>query len=338
MTVVLVAGGTDTARISGISAAGANPDVMVHTPSADLEIVTYGKPVYSPVVPVSPTGCPTPAVHTRAVREAVGFDLLTIDAGLPRRTAAPTVEMVSEPGADIRESEAVPAAEMIFDDAREFTNQIGDSIDGELRIGETIPGGTTTALGVLTALGERRSVSSSLPENPLELKQEVVEGGLRSSGLDPGDAAGEPTEAVRYLGDPVLATVSGMVAGAAEAGIDITLAGGTQMAAAAALARHAGVDAPIELATTSFLAADETASIRGLTADLGLDLTVTDPQFDQRNHPSMNAYTAGEAKEGVGMGGSLAIIEGSSVGFPAVHDRIEAVYEALLAAKKPSKP
>lgn len=76
MTFALVGDNTDTARIDGINAAGANPDTMVHTPSADLKIVEYGHPVEAPVVPVSPTGWPTPAVITHAVRELLGFDLL----------------------------------------------------------------------------------------------------------------------------------------------------------------------------------------------------------------------------------------------------------------------
>ena len=42
MRVILAAGTTETALIDGISAAGALPELMVHTPSADAEIVAYG--------------------------------------------------------------------------------------------------------------------------------------------------------------------------------------------------------------------------------------------------------------------------------------------------------
>jgi len=61
---------------------------MEHTPSADVEILEYGEPVMSPVTPVSPNGCPTPAAVTRAVREVIGFDVSVIDAGLTQSTAA----------------------------------------------------------------------------------------------------------------------------------------------------------------------------------------------------------------------------------------------------------
>ncbi len=59
---------------------------MAHTPSADAEILKYGRPVS--VVPVSPSGCPTPAVITRAVRELVEFDPIVIDAGTASTTSA----------------------------------------------------------------------------------------------------------------------------------------------------------------------------------------------------------------------------------------------------------
>ncbi|MEF8905439.1 MAG: TIGR00303 family protein [Haloarculaceae archaeon] len=250
MRFVLIGGNTDTARIDGISAAGASPDAMLHTPSADLETVEYGRPVGAPVVPVSPSGCPTPAVVTRAVRELLDFDVLAVDAGLARPTAAPTIVLGDDVGSDIRTPRPVEAASDTFDAAR----RLGRSLpEDELVIGEAIAGGTTTALGVLTALGEHPSVSSSLPENPLSL------------------------------------------------------------------------------ATTSFIAEDETAAIRELTNDLDLELTVTDPGFDRSSHPAMDAYVAGEAKEGVGMGGALALADAAELPMDAVRERIVTVYDRLVA-------
>lgn len=332
MRFLLVGGNTDTAGIDGISAAGADAELMAHTPSADLEIVAYGRPVHAPVVPVSPTGCPTPAVVTRAVRELLDFDLLAVDAGLAAPTSCPTVAVGDQPGRDIRHERPVPAAAETFAEA----NALGRALpDDELVIGETIPGGTTTALGVLTALGERPSVSSSLPENPLALKREVVRDALAASGLTPGATGDDPTETLRFIGDPVLAAVAGVVVGATETGTSVTLAGGTQLAAAAALVRHAGVDAPLTLATTSFIASDESAAIDALAADLDLDLTVTDPGFRRRDHPAMDAFVAGEAKEGAGMGGALALLEREGESLSTLHDRIATVYDRLLGTTGP---
>ena len=327
MKFVLIGGDTETARIDGISAAGATPDAMVHTPSADLEIVEYDHPVQAPVVPGSPSACPTPAVITRAVRELLAFDLLAVEAGLAGSTMAPTVRIGDEVGSDIRTSDPVASASDTFEAARRLGRSLPDE---ELVIGETIPGGTTTALGVLTALGEQPTVSSSLPENPLSLKRDVVREALDTSGISNGSAAGTPIEAVRHVGDPVLAAVAGLTAGATAAGKNVPLAGGTQIAAAAALVRHIGTGGSLSLATTSFIVADETAGIRELADDLDVALTVTDPGFGSVSHPAMDAYAAGEAKEGVGMGGALSLAAAADVSMAAVREKVATVYDRLV--------
>lgn len=337
MRLVVVAGSTRTAGIresstseaddpTTISAAGADREAMLHTPSADLELLEYGDVTRSPTVPVSPSGCPTPAVVTRAVRELLDFPVTCIDAGLARKTGAPTVDFATEPGADIRTTVAVANVQELFDAGREFGQSLPDP---ELLVGETIPGGTTTAMAVLEALGERPAVSSSLSENPLALKRQVVKKALDSSDLEPGGAVGNPLKALRRVGDPVLAAVAGLLIGASDADIDVTLAGGTQLAAAAALARHAGVDTPLTLATTSFVAEDASAGIEMLAVDLDLDLRVSDPGFGGQDHPAMAAYSDGEAKEGVGMGGAFHLAEHEGVSMNAVRERIERVYERV---------
>ena len=342
VTLAVVAGTTETAAIDGISAAGADPELRRHTPSADLEIVADGRPAGDAVVPVSPSGCPTPAVVTRAVRELVGFEFVGIDAGLAVPTAplsAPVLDAGAAPGGDVRDPEPVPDAAAVFETARDSVPDVmeappdgpaGDD-DRELLVAETIPGGTTTALGVLTALGERPAVSSSLPANPLRTKRAVVEEGLAASGIAAGDAAGDPIEALRLLGDPVLAAAAGLLVGAVERGVPVTLAGGTQLAAVAALARHAGVERRLPLATTSLVADDPTADVGALADDLGLTLAATDPSFDESDHPAMAAYARGEAKEGVGMGGALALSERAGVPAGDVRDRVAAITDRLLA-------
>jgi NaMN:DMB phosphoribosyltransferase len=269
------------------------------------------------------------------VREHVGFDVTAIDAGLARPTGAPTVDIGAEPGADIRDVDPVPNAERLFEQARSFAAGLPDA---EFAVAETIPGGTTTALGVLTALGERPAVSSSLPENPLPRKRRVVAEALAVSDLEPGEAAGEPVEALRRVGDPVLGVVAGLVVGATETGTPVRLAGGTQLAAAAALARHAGVDASLSLETTSFVANDESAAVHDLADDLGLTLRATDPGFGELDHPATNAYVAGEAKEGVGMGGALAMAARDGVSMATVRRTAVELVDGLLAARAAGEP
>jgi uncharacterized protein (TIGR00303 family) len=329
MRFVLVAGGTETARIDGISAAGADPALMAHTPSADAEILAHGAPTAAPVVPVSPSGCPTPAVITRAVRELVGFDAAVVDAGLAAPTGTETTVVAASPGADIREAEAVPDATDIVERARERGRALAAETD-DLWLAETVPGGTTTALGTLAALDEAAPVSSSLPANPLDLKRRVVEAGLDASDIARGDLADDPVGAVRTMGDPTLAATLGLVRGATGAGTSVTLAGGTQQATAALLARRAGVEADLTVATTTFVADDDGADLRGLAAAADADVRVTDPAFDGCDHPAMRAYAAGEAKEGVGMGGALALATDADIELAAVRARIRAIYDRLL--------
>ena len=303
MRLILVAGTTRTAAIEGITAAGASRDLLVHTPSADAEILAYGDTVRAPVTPVSPSGCPTPAAVTRAVRELLGFDLAVVDGGLAKPTGAPTVSVGARPGDDIREPDPVRTAPGAFAAARSYGQALPDD---RIVVGETIPGGTTTAMAVLRALGEDTlpATSSSLPENPLELKRRVISAAFDSSDLDPGQAAHTPELAVRFVGDPVLAAAAGLVAGALESGTDVVLGGGTQLLAVAALVRHAGVPEPATLATTPYLAAD-VPDLDAAADELALDLSVSDPEFDTAAAGPLSAYAEGVAKEGAAMGGAL---------------------------------
>ena len=110
----------------------------------------------------------------------------------------------------------------------------------------------------------------------------------------------------------------------------VVLAGGTQLATAGALVRHADIEDPLTLATTSFVSGDGSANVRELAASQDLDLRVTDPGFDERSdHPAMAAYLAGEAKEGVGMGGALALADDAGLGMAAVRDSLATVYERV---------
>jgi uncharacterized protein (TIGR00303 family) len=316
--LILVAGTTKTAAIDGISAAGATRDLLVHTPSADAEILTYGRPVRAPVTPVSPTGCPTPAAVTRAVVDRLGVETLVVDGGLARPTAAPTVSVGANPGRDIRTEDPVRTAPGAFQAARRFGRALPED---ELVVGETVPGGTTTAMGVLRALGEEWPVSSSLPENPTDLKERVVDEAFAASDVGPGQAAHAPELAVRFLGDPVLAVVAGLTAGALEGGTDVVLGGGTQLLAAAALVRHAGVPGPLTLATTSYLLSD-VPELRDAAKAHDLTLVGTDPGFDAPEAGPLNAYAEGVAKEGAGMGGALYLADRAG--------RLDEVTEATL--------
>jgi len=327
LRVVLAAGTTETAQRDGISAAGADTASMQTTPSADTELLTYGRPVRTGTVPVSPSGCPTPVLVTRAVWELLRFQPAVVDAGLAEPTAAPTVSVGAGVGRDIGEQDPVPTAYGAFEAARQFGRGLPAD---ELWLAETIPGGTTTALGVLRALGESAMVSSSLQDNPVDRKEAAVAEGLEASSLAPGEAAGEPKRAVRRMGDPVLATLAGLTVGAVETDTPVTLAGGSQQLAVAALVRHSGYEGRLGLATTSYVADDETATLRESARALDLDLTVTDPGFGASDHVAMERFEAGEAKAGAGMGGALALADRAGIPMADVREQFAAVYDDLV--------
>ena len=324
MRVILIAGSTETARIPGISAAGADPEVMALTPSADAELLSYGTPIRTGTVPVSPTGCPTPAVVTRAVRDLVGFDAAVLDAGLAVPTGAPTIDIGATPGEDIREATAVETPEAIATTAAEIVAALPDT---EIVLAETIPGGTTTAMAVLAALGERPAVSSSLPRNPLETKRTVVEQALANSDIERGSCQESPLKAIGAVGDPVQAATLGAIEGAVKADKQVQLAGGTQQLANAALARHAGIETPIAVATTPYVREDDSAAVGALAADLNVELRVTDPGFATQEHVAFERFVAGEAKEGVGMGGALALAEEADVPMTRVREQVLTRYD-----------
>lgn len=326
MKLIIVLGSTRTATIPGITAAGETPELVFHTPAADAEIVQYGAPVHSPGVPISPSGCPTPALVTRAVRDLIPLDVDFIGAGLATPCAAPLVDVSSTPGRDIREEIAVPDAERIVS----TTITIGRALpDDQIFIGESIPGGTTSALGVLRALGEPYVVSSSLETNPITLKEETVTTGLDASDLAPGTGETTPVAAITKMGDPVLAGIFGIVKGALETNTSVILCGGTQMIAVSALLRHDSIMSPLTIATTSYLATDSSSNIRRAADDLGLTLLITDPSFDPTANDVFAQYESGLVKEGVAMGGALWLADLHGISIDTLHTQIMTRYRAL---------
>lgn len=331
---------TDTCRIPGISAAGATTELNDYTPTADAEIVEYGSPRSAPEMPMKEGGAPTPAVITRAALQLTGMPYLFINAGLRFVPEVPAIDLGAKPGHDIRQGDAVSRPDMIYASACQIGSQIG-KLSGSIIIGESIPGGTTTALGVLTALGYNYGVSSSFSENPLEIKRDVVRQGISASGITVSDARDDPMRAIASVGDPMMPAVAGMVAGiisSADAGSDtcthdhnIILAGGTQMAAVYAIMKHLGLDmGRITIATTKYVYQDRSVDLGAATQDLGCRIHVVDPGFADSRLPGLRKYDAGEVKEGVGAGGMMYAAGIFGIDRKTMLGKVEAVYEELL--------
>ncbi|ACB39246.1 nicotinate mononucleotide-dependent phosphoribosyltransferase CobT [Pyrobaculum neutrophilum] len=318
--LVVVVGTTDVSLIPGISIAGPSPEATHYTPALDVEYLLTGRPKTLDVVPVTPDGIPTPAVVTRALTG--DLPKLVVDAGSRIPPKIPRVVLGGVPGGDIRRG-AMPreAAEEVAANGRLLGRQLARW--GRVAIGESIPGGTTTAMAILLALGYDAwgRTSSASPDNPKELKARVVKEALArvKPPLDAVTAASE-------VGDPVHLAVASIALGVAEGGGEVVLAGGTQMAAAAALYKALGGDVErLAVATTRWILEDKSADFLGLMREVGVRrVYASRSSFGGSRCRGLRAYDRGYVKEGVAMGYALWRAESSGVDpLPQVEAELE---------------
>ncbi len=293
---------TDTGKIPGVSAAGASPDLTDYTPSADAELVELHKIVTIPEVPESPEGATTPAVVTKAALSLSGIPSLFVTSGLRRKPAVPYVDMNGSAGSDIRFGTAVPDAAEIMDRAALLGKKLAVFSDC-IFIGESIAGGTTTAMAVMQALGYPGRVSSSLLDHPMAKKQEIVDQALDRCGATFGSMKSDPLRALRELGDPMMPAVLGLLKGLV--GTKVVLAGGTQMATVLCAADALGIDGDVSIATTKYIVEDRNASFVETVEELGRRWYMADPGLERSKIPALSCYARGSAKEGVGAGGAI---------------------------------
>jgi uncharacterized protein (TIGR00303 family) len=302
-----VIGVTQTAKISGISAAGENPEITDYTPPADVELLQLGRCKCIPGVPVTPEGIPTPALITMSALKLADIPSLVVNAGLQVKPYVPFLELGGKPGRDIRTGRALDNAEEVMNRAKIAGGNLSKTTD-YLVIGESIPGGTTTALSVLLAMGTdaKGKVSSSMPVNPHELKIKTVEAGLEAAGVEAGDFADDPVKAVSTVGDPMQPALAGLVLGAADR-VPVIMAGGTQMAAVLAVVKALNPEVldNVAVGTTRWIIADKTADMKGLVAEIAdVPIFAADLNFGESRFDGLKAYEAGVVKEGVGAGGA----------------------------------
>ncbi|MBQ6345456.1 MAG: TIGR00303 family protein [Methanobrevibacter sp.] len=312
-------GTTDTSKIPGLSGAGASPELTEYTPASDAEFMVLGQVRCCDAAAetvVDGAAAPTPARLTKAALQLANIPFVIIDAGSKIKPDIEYVSFGKEYGRDIRTGKGVLNPLEIFENAKELGAEL--SLRHEmLIIGESIPAGTTTALGVLKALGyeANEKVSGSMPHNPHDLKSKVVDEGLKNAGIVPGEA--DAIQAIGAVGDPTLPAIAGLVLGS---DIPIILAGGTQMAAVCAIIKSVQPNfdfSRINLATTVFVAADETADLFGILEQIDDNITVNvvDPRFEESEHEGLRNYLTGFVKEGAGAGGAMftALVLGNSV-------------------------
>jgi uncharacterized protein (TIGR00303 family) len=215
-----------------------------------------------------------------------------------------------------------------------------------LVVAESVPGGTTTALALLLALGitAEGRVSSSMALNAHELKSRIAREALAN--LDQDAVRTNPLTAVETLGDPMQAAVAGIAAGATDVGVPVLLAGGTQMVAVLALLRRlaatglASEPRALGVATTRWVVADPTADAAGLMSDVGgAPLLATALSFKEAKSAGLQLYEANLVKEGVGAGGAaVAASLAADVSWRALAARVEQIHEQMLAASADETP
>jgi uncharacterized protein (TIGR00303 family) len=332
-------GTTETGKISGISAAGANPEITDYTPPADIELLLLGKCKCINGVPVTPDGIPTPALVTMSALKLADIPALPVNAGLRILPNVPFLELGAKPGRDIRTGKAVDNVEEVLVRAKLAGEILSKTVD-YLVIGESIPGGTTTALGVLLAMGinARGKVSSSMPRNPHDLKIKTVEEGLKALKLDFGALKNDPLRAVSCVGDPIMPAFVGLVLGAAQR-VPVLMAGGTQMSAVLAVvnALNPHFLGNVAIGTTRWIIADKTSDLKGIVSQIAdVAILAADLDFSGSRFSGLKAYEAGVVKEGVGVGGvTIAAMTKSkgAVTKETMLTEVEHNYEKLVNSK-----
>jgi uncharacterized protein (TIGR00303 family) len=311
---------TQTAKIPGITGAGATAELTDYTPAADVELIVHGKPLCLPEIPqtlVEGTAAPTPAIITKASLELADIPFLVVDAGAYVKPDLPYINLNNKPGGSIETGRAVSNPEKIFTRGK-ILGETLSKLTNHLFIGESTPAGTTTALGLLTAMGYdgNHKVSGSMPLNPHELKQKIVSDGLKAAGFKVGDLRDDPLKAIEILGDPMIPAVAGLVAGSRA---PITLAGGTQMTAVCAVIKELIPNFNwdnLSIATTIFVARDETSDINYISRQIAdYSIYAVDPHFEKCSNEGLKNYITGSVKEGVGAGGAMlaALLKGVSM-------------------------
>jgi uncharacterized protein (TIGR00303 family) len=292
---------TETCEIPGITFAGADKESIQFTPPADAEYLHYGYCKTIDKIPMTPDGKPTPGLLTKTALESASIPHMTINAGSKVPPQLPFIDSGMTFGKNISTHDAMTDSQVSH--AVDYGRIVGRSMASLtdcLVIGESIPGGTTTALAVLKAFGFDAKVSSSIPNNPVELKNQIV-----NSALERIDSE-HPYSIVAKVGDPMIPFVAGMLSSASSVS-NVMLAGGTQMAAVLAFASKIGFnEEKTAIGTTSYITDDQSANFTSLVKEISdIPAISVNPGLENSQYSGLKAFSEGFAKEGVGAGGSI---------------------------------
>lgn len=311
---------TETSKIPGLTGAGATPELTVYTPAGDAELIIEGEVKCMEDIPQTIIGdvvTPTPSMITKGALAICDCPVMIVDAGSEIKAKTEVFDISDgEYGRNIKTGKAVANPGELFEKGYSLAEILSEKHD-YIVIGESLPAGTTTALGVLYGLGydAKGKVSGCMDTNPHDMKNALVDEGLENANLK-ADKNNDPFDVIAAVGDPMLPVVAGVLMGAS---VPVVLAGGTQLTAACAIAKSINPDFDFSnsvLATTSFVVKDETADILDITRQIGeISVNAVDPNFEISRIEGLKNYTEGFIKEGAGAGGAmfLALMLGNTI-------------------------
>ena len=328
---LLFIGETTLAQIPGLSAAGADLAALPYTGPADADMLFYDRPKVASSLPFDPFGHPSPALITRASILEAGLAAMTVRAGSSIAPASPHLTLSEKPGRDMRKERAIPDWNEIASGAERLARDKGAAVK-QVVVAESVPGGTTTALLVLRALGYEGTVSSAGPYNPLPLKEQVWNDTAQRVGISAGGLKGRGIETAAEIGDPMQVAAAAYVAALPD-DTAVTLAGGTQMMSVAALLRDMGVKRDLLVATTKYVHRDPTSCLEAYAEKIGVRWYAAPLDFTNSRFPGLADYEKGFIKEGVGAGGAVwyALKQGATM--ERIQERTERLYEKMIEGK-----
>ena len=314
---LLAASVTKTCEIQGITQAGI-PGKIPLTPTLDAEFITNEKVFSMPELAETPTGVPTPALITRAVHNLIPFsNIEVLNLGLETLAQNTPIQNFA-----ISPSESVTTGANI-DAKKIFKKGMIAGKNYELKgnyliLGESTPGGTTTATTTALALGYdlRNDFSSSFLNVPNDIKNQTVDKAMALLNNDMSNF-----EKLSLVSDNMLIFCAGFIIEASRR-FHVVLAGGTQMAACLLVADKLREDTLIRvksenitLATTSWVADDKNSNIKNILCQLSYTphAVRTSFSFSKTQIPVLKKYDEGEAKEGVGAGASLGYANANKI-------------------------
>ncbi len=338
---VYVIASTKTSTIPGISIAGASPEATLYTPALDVEYLYLGMPVGMNIIPVTPEGLPTPAVITRSCIELGKVPAVIVDAGSAMQPKVPHITLPSKVvGGRIDVSLALPpgTARELYSEAKLLGRRMAAGRAHAFILGESMPGGTTTAMAILVGLGYDAlgKTSSSSPNNPVELKVKVVEKAIHRLRSEVKCDPSNPLGVIDCVGDPLHVALAGFATGALSEGSTVLLAGGTQMVAVLAIMKAIDPEAlkvgKLAVGTTRWVVEDRSSDIKGLIKEVSPSTPVifTELSFSDSPYPGLRMYEEGYVKEGVGAGGTAVAVEVKGLKLREIKEAIYREYERLI--------